>query len=175
VFAGDFEPVVMSFSEILPAVTEGRIGAGVLISEDQYRVKGLGLKVVDLGAICLEKLGAPLFLGVDAVRSDLPGDVRLAVDRVFRRSVQYALEHEEEALDAAMQYARGLDRETVRGFVKAYVGVHTVHLGAAGCEAIRRFLRLASLRGLVCDHCEARFVGDKPLEEPAHQELHDPH
>jgi len=143
ILVGGFRPVVERFDRILGAVLAGRVDGGVLISEDQMRAARSGLRCIDLAAKWYQWLGVPLFLGVDVVRLDLPQEVRQAVGRVLRRSVEYAVSHEEEALDAAMVFSRGTRRQTVRGFVRSYVGPLTVSMRDEGRTAIMKFLLAA--------------------------------
>ncbi len=95
---------VMPFDQILPAVVEGRVDAGLLIHEGQLYYGDRGLhKVVDLGQWWFEQTGLPLPLGGNVVRKDL-GEVLVSrIAGLLKASIRYALDHRQEALDYAMQ------------------------------------------------------------------------
>ena len=156
---GEFPHEVFPFDDILEAVTEGRVDAGLIIHEGQltYRRHGL-VSVLDLGRWWYEETRLPLPLGVNAISKELPENVRRAVDRVLRRSIMYALDHRQEALDYAMRFARGLKPHLADRFVGMYVNHHTVDYGADGKQAIRLFLDKGFDAGLLPRRVEPEFV-----------------
>jgi 1,4-dihydroxy-6-naphthoate synthase len=141
---------VMSFDQILPAVVDGRVDAGLLIHEGQLYYGDRGLhKVVDLGQWWFEQTGLPLPLGGNVVRKDL-GEVLVSrIAALLKASIRYALDHRQEALDYAMKYARGLDPALADRFVGMYVNDWTVDYGPRGREAVRTLLGRAEEAGLV--------------------------
>jgi 1,4-dihydroxy-6-naphthoate synthase len=156
---GEFPHEVLPFDDILEAVIEGRVDAGLIIHEGQltYRRHGL-VSVLELGRWWYEETRLPLPLGVNAISKELPEDVRRAVDRVLRRSILYALDHRQEALDYAMRFARGLKPHLADRFVGMYVNHHTVDYGADGKKAIRLFLDKGFDAGLLPRRVEPEFV-----------------
>jgi 1,4-dihydroxy-6-naphthoate synthase len=150
-FLGDFAYDVMPFDEIMPAVAEGKVEAGLLIHEGQLTHGELGLHcVVDLGKWWhTETNGLPLPLGVNAVRRDLGAEGMAAMQRILKRSIEYSLQHRAEALSHAMRYARGLATETADTFVGMYVNDWTVDLGPKGEESIRLFLQRGIEAGII--------------------------
>ena len=151
---------VMPFDQILPAVAEGKVEAGLIIHEGQlyYGDKGLH-KVVDLGQWWYEQTGLPLPLGGNVVRKDLGEELVLKIARLLRESIVYALEHRQEALDYAFQYARDLDPGLADRFVGMYVNDWTVDYGPKGREAVRLLLSRAAEAGLVAKPVQGEFVG----------------
>src|SRR6202158_2763458 len=106
------EPVVMAFDHILDAVKNSVVEAGLLIHEGQLLFPQLGLhRVLDLGVWWHEKTKLPLPLGGNAVRRALGPELGRQIARTIRDSVQYGLEHREEALNYAMQFARDMETE----------------------------------------------------------------
>jgi len=151
---------VMPFDEILPAVVDGRVDAGLLIHEGQLYYGDRGLhKVVDLGQWWVEQTGLPLPLGGNVVRKDLGEDMVAQVARLLKESIRYALDHREEALDYALGYARGLDRKTADRFVGMYVNDWTLDYGPRGREAVRTLLSMAADAGLVPGPISVQFAG----------------
>src|SRR5437867_1943146 len=109
-FQPDFVPIVIPFDRIMDAVKKGDVDGGLLIHEGQLTYAQEGLhKIVDLGVWWNEKTGLPLPLGGNAIRRDLGREHMREVARLLRASIQYALDHREEALLHAMKFGRGLD------------------------------------------------------------------
>jgi 1,4-dihydroxy-6-naphthoate synthase len=150
-------PLEVPFEEVLDTVLSGRAEAGVLIHEGQLTYASLGLHLVaDLGQWWKEETGHPLPLGLCAIRRELdPGVMHLAA-AALKESVRWALENEEEALEGAMAFARGLDREQVRRFCLMYVNRYTLDMGEEGREALRTLYRWAAERGLI-PSCDPEF------------------
>jgi 1,4-dihydroxy-6-naphthoate synthase len=156
----DTPVVVLPFDQILPAVAEGRVEAGLLIHEGQlyYGEKGLH-KVVDLGEWWHEQTGLPLPLGGNVVRRDLGEAMVARIARLLKESIQYALDHREEALEYALRYARDLEPALADRFVGMYVNDWTIDYGPRGREAVRTLLGRATEAGLVPGPVDVQFVG----------------
>lgn len=126
----DFTPVVYPFDEILNVVEQGKVDAGLIIHEGQLTYMNQGLKlIVDLGKWWLEDTGLPLPLGGNAIRRDLGPKVMQDVTRLLKESIQYALDHREEALAYALQFGRDLDHSKADQFVGMYVNDWTLDFG----------------------------------------------
>lgn len=151
---------VMPFDRILPAVAEGRARAGLIIHEGQLYYGDRGLhKVVDLGQWWHGETGLPLPLGGNVVRRDLGPDLVDQVARLIKASIQYALDHRDEALAYALRYARDLDPALADRFVGMYVNDWTVDYGPRGREAVRTLLGRAAEAGLVPGPPDVQFIG----------------
>ena len=145
------QTVTYAFDEIMPAVQSGEVGAGVVIHEGQLTWENEGFsKIVDLGVWWAEETGGmPLPLGGNVIRRDL-GEERCArVAALLKESIQYSLDHREAALDYALDYGRGLDREKADRFVGMYVNELTVDYGERGRRAVRDFLDRAANERLI--------------------------
>jgi 1,4-dihydroxy-6-naphthoate synthase len=150
---------VMPFDQILPAVAEGRVEAGLIIHEGQlyYGQRGLH-RVVDLGQWWYEQTGLPLPLGGNVVRKDLGPDLVGKIAALLKQSIVYALEHRQEALAYALRYARDLDPGLADRFVGMYVNEWTVDYGPRGREAVRTLLGRAADLGLIPGPPDVQFV-----------------
>lgn len=159
-FAPEVETTVVPFDKIIPAVLAGDFEAGLIIHEGQltYSRDGL-LKILDLGIWWREQTGLPLPLGGNAIRRSLPGDVQLITTRALRDSIQHALDHRDEALAYAMQFARDLDTSLANRFVGMYVNERTLDYGADGREAIIKLLEVGYERGVIPQRAQVDFVG----------------
>ena len=131
----------MLFSDIIPAVVDGAVDAGVLIHEGRfvYREKGLSL-VADLGMEWESRYGLPLPLGAIAVRRTLPDEVKRRVGRVLRRSVEYAFAHPDASRDFVKRHAQELDDSVIRQHIDLFVNPFSVDLGDEGRSAVVRLL-----------------------------------
>jgi 1,4-dihydroxy-6-naphthoate synthase len=136
------QTVTRPFDEIMPAVSSGEVDAGVVIHEGQLTWQEEGFqKIVDLGVWWAEENGGlPLPLGGNVIRRDLGEEMCARVATLLKQSIEYSLEHREEALDYALDYGRGLDREKADRFVGMYVNDLTVDYGERGKTAMRTFL-----------------------------------
>ncbi len=103
--------------------------------------------------------GLPLPLGGNVVRRDLGPELIDRVAVLLKESIVYALEHRSAALDHAMTYGRGLDRERADRFVGMYVNDLTVSYGKRGRRAVETFLRRAHDLGLIPGVPRLDFVG----------------
>jgi 1,4-dihydroxy-6-naphthoate synthase len=150
---------VVPFDRIIHAVQAGEYEAGLIIHEGQLTFQNNGLHlVVDLGVWWHERTGLPLPLGGNVVRRDLGPEVIRQVSSLLRQSIQYSLDHRQEALDYALGYARDMDRGLADRFVGMYVNDWTLDYGERGREAVRRLIREGHDAGVIPHHPEIQFV-----------------
>ena len=149
-FEPDFIPVVIPFDQIIQKVKDHEVDAGLIIHEGQLTYGSGGLyNVVDLGRWFKQKYDLPLPLGANALRRDLSHEVQTECTRLMREGIQYALEHREEALNYAMQFARDLDPALADQFVGMYVNHHTQDGGDIVPQAAQKLLDLGYEAGLI--------------------------
>ena len=141
---------VVPFDQIIPRIKSGEFVAGLIIHEGQltYAQEGLAL-IEDMGKWWNAKTGLPLPLGVNVVRKDLGQDAVHEISRCMRESIDAGLEHRQEALDYALQFARGMDVGTSDEFVGMYVNDRTRDMGEDGVKAIRLLLAKGAELGIV--------------------------
>jgi 1,4-dihydroxy-6-naphthoate synthase len=158
-FAPKIETVVVPFDRIIPEILAGKHEAGLIIHEGQLTYEGSGLqKILDMGKWWFELTGLPLPLGGNAIRRELGPELMKTVGRALRDSIQYALDHREEALTYAMQFARDLDTQMADRFVGMYVNERTLDYGADGKEAVARLLDMGYRAGIIPHEPEVEFV-----------------
>jgi 1,4-dihydroxy-6-naphthoate synthase len=158
-FAPGVDTEVVPFDQIIPQVLEGKHEAGLIIHEGQLSYVKSGLaRIVDLGAWWHKKTGLPLPLGGNAIRRSLGPQLMSEVGRALKESIQYALDHREEALAYAMQFARDLDSQLADKFVGMYVNERTIDYGADGREAVRRLLAMGHEAGIIPHQARVEFV-----------------
>jgi len=158
-FQPDFEEVVIPFDKIMDAVKRGDVDAGLLIHEGQltYAEEGLSL-IVDFGAWWRDTTGLPLPLGGNVIRRDLGIEDIKEISRLLKASIQYSLDHREEALKYALEFARDLDPEKADRFVGMYVNDRTLDYGDTGRKAVQLFFDKAYEAGVIPKPVNAEFV-----------------
>ncbi len=143
-------PVMMGFDRVMDAVASGEVDAGIVIHEGQLTWPSSGLQlIIDLGEAWMEDTGLPIPLGLDVVRRGLGDATMDAVARALKESILLAHRDEEEAVDYAMRFGRGVDRDTCRKFVRMYVNADTVDMGEDGRRALETLYQRAWQRGLL--------------------------
>ena len=154
------EHVVVPFDEIMGYVERGESDAGLLIHEGQLTHEGEGFTLIeDLGEWWYAETGLPLPLGGNVVRRDLGEETVREVAHLIRASIRYALDHREEALAYALDYARDLPPELADRFVSMYVNEWTLDYGETGRKAVQTLLSRGYEAGVIPDKVEVEFVG----------------
>ncbi len=146
----NFDPIFISFDKILDYVKEGNADAGLIIHEGQLTYKEYGLKkIVDLGEWWFEKYSLPLPLGCLVARRDLKHRINEDVEKYIKKSIEYALKNKEEALEYALNYARGLSRDRAERFVEMYVNNSTLEYSEEDIKAIKILLNEGYKKGII--------------------------
>jgi len=158
-FAPGIETEVVPFDQIIPQVLEGKYEAGLIIHEGQLTYDKSGLhRIVDLGKWWGKVTGLPLPLGGNAIRRALGPQLMPVVSAALRESIQYGLDHREEALSYAMQFARDLDASSADKFIGMYVNERTLDYGPDGREAVRRLLDMGHKAGIIGPEAKVDWV-----------------
>jgi len=158
-FEPDFEAVPIPFDKILDAVAEHAVDAGLIIHEGQLTYGKSGFQnVVDLGRWWKTTYDLPLPLGANALLRSLPEEVKSECCRLMRESIQYALDHGEESLNYAMQFARDLEPRLAEKFVGMYVNHFTLDGGDVVPQAAQKLLDMGYEAGLISKKVTVEFV-----------------
>ncbi len=159
IFNPAVETETVPFDQIIPEILAGRFDAGLIIHEGQLTYSSSGLyRVIDLGIWWREQTGLVLPLGGNAIRRSLGAEQHKIISKALRDSIQHALDHREQALEYAMQFARDLDSSLANRFVSMYVNDRTLDYGPDGREAIRKLLELGHERGVIPIKPQVDFV-----------------
>ena len=146
--AGDRTELV--FSEIEPALVAGRFDAGLIIHENRFTYAAKGLrKIIDLGEFWEQETGAPIPLGGIVIRRSLPADVVQRVNRVMRRSVEYAFAHRDASLPFVREHAQEMSEDVMYRHIDLYVNEYSVDLGAEGRRAVEVLFDRARASGII--------------------------
>jgi len=150
---------VHPFDDILDIVEAGKVDAGLIIHEGQLTYGSQGLHmVVDLGRWWHDDTGLPLPLGGNAIRRDLGAQGMREVTALLKQSIQYGLNHRQEALAHALQYGRNLDNRQADKFVGMYVNDWTIDFGPRGREAVTTLLRRAYEARIIPKPVDVEFI-----------------
>lgn len=119
----DFTPVPLPFYEIGPAVLNGTVDAGILIHELQLNCEEQGFrKLNDLGTLWFERFELPLPLGANAIRRDLGNKVIEDITRLYRQSIEWAMNRRSDSITTASELAKaGLSAELADRYIEMYV------------------------------------------------------
>jgi 1,4-dihydroxy-6-naphthoate synthase len=115
-----------------------------------------------LGEWWHQETGLPLPLGANAILRSLDREIQQQVCRSLRESIQYALDHRDEALAYAMQFSRGLDISGTDRFVAMYVNEWTLDYGDRGRQAVQILLDRGYEKGLLPRPVQAEFIEWRP-------------
>ena len=159
IFNPAIETETVAFDQIIPGILAGKFEAGLIIHEGQLTYSSNGLyRVLDLGAWWRETTGLVLPLGGNAIRRSLGAEQHKIISKALRDSIQHALDHREQALEYAMQFARDLDSTLANRFVSMYVNDRTLDYGVDGRNAIRKLLDVGHERGIIPIKPQVDFV-----------------
>jgi 1,4-dihydroxy-6-naphthoate synthase len=131
------------FSSIEDAVLLNKVGLGLIIHENRftYQQKGL-VKVLDLGAYWESKTGLPIPLGCIAVKRSIKGTIQQALDKLIRKSLEYAFAHYPEISPYVEMHAQAMDKSVMRQHIDLYVNNFSLQLGEEGKAAIKQLFKL---------------------------------
>jgi len=158
--SGDaFKHKVVHFDQIPAYVRDGHADAGLIIHEGQLTYQTLGLHlVVDLGQWWHEQTDLPLPLGGNCIRKDLGATAMQEVTDILKQSIQFSLDHRDEAVKYSLKYGRDLNHNLADRFVGMYVNHWTLDYGPRGRHAISTLLKRGAEAGLVPDAGEIEYV-----------------
>ena len=137
--------VFMRFDKIEDAVLSGKTDVGVIIHENRftYQQKGLN-KVTDLGEYWEEKMNSPIPLGGIAIRRSIDKTISLQVDKLIRKSIEFAFINYPVISDYVKQHSQEMDEEVMRKHIELYVNDFSVDLGNEGKKAIETLYKVAA-------------------------------
>jgi 5,8-dihydroxy-2-naphthoate synthase len=147
------------FSAIEPALLSGEYDVGLIIHESRFTYEAKGLKkIIDLGEFWEGETGAPIPLGGIVVNRSLPDDVKQRVNRVLRRSVEYAFAHRAASLPFVREHAQEMSEEVIYRHIDLYVNEYSVDLGAEGRRAVELLFERARAAGIIPEERQDLFL-----------------
>jgi len=138
------------FSDIEDAVLRGDADAGLIIHENRFTYEQKGLvKIMDLGEFWESATGYPIPLGGIVVNRNIPHDVQKKIDRIMRRSVEYAFNNRESVMPFVRCYAQAMEDDVMISHIGLYVNDFTIALGDEGKGAVQYMMDVAVEKGLI--------------------------
>jgi 1,4-dihydroxy-6-naphthoate synthase len=142
--------IAMPFDQVMPAIKQGEVDAGIIIHESRFTYQQQGFaNILDLGAWWEEDSGCPIPLGGILARRSLGNDAITAIDRALRSSIEYAYANTQETQSYIKCHAQELDEQVINSHIDLYVNDYSLDLGASGIAAVETLLRRAQERGLI--------------------------
>jgi len=126
------------FSEIENAVLSGQVDAGLIIHENRFTYKEKGLeKIMDLGEYWNAMIHAPIPLGGIVIKRDLDTEIQQKVNRLIKKSVEFAFANPESCMDYVKAHAQEMSEEVMKKHIALYVNDFTIDLGEEGINAVK--------------------------------------
>ncbi|HTH83066.1 MAG TPA: 1,4-dihydroxy-6-naphthoate synthase [Mucilaginibacter sp.] len=151
--------IELVFSDIEDAVLEGRVDVGLIIHENRFTYQDKGLKkIIDLGDYWEKQTGCAIPLGGIVANRNLPADVQHKINRVLRKSVEYAFANPKSGLDFIRQHAQEMSEEVMYKHIDLYVNKYSVDLGEEGRKAINLLFDTALEKGIIPEIKEGIFL-----------------
>ncbi len=158
-FQPNFVAETRRFDQILDAVQQGEVDAGLCIHEGQLTYEREGLhKIVDLGEWWFQETGLPIPLGANVIRRNLGTEKIRNLTTLLKQSIQYSLLHRERGLEYAMTYARDMETALADRFVGMYVNDYTIDYGEKGRAGVRELLKRGYKAGIIPHALDIDFV-----------------
>ncbi len=158
-FPGAKNKQEMVFSDIENAVLNGKVDAGLIIHENRFTYEQKGLKkVIDLGEYWEKQTQMPIPLGGIVIKRSLPDELKNKVNRVIRRSVEYAFANPKSSLGFVKEHAQAMSEEVMYKHINLYVNNYSVDLGKSGREAVQLLFDKAQQTGVINKINEQLFI-----------------
>ena len=151
--------VEMKFSEIEEAVFTGKVDAGVIIHENRFTYEQKGLKkIIDMGEWWEKETGAAIPLGGIVMNRKFSKEIIQKVDRVIRKSVEFAFANKKSSLNFVKANAQEMSEEVMYKHIDLYVNKYSVDLGEEGRRAVKVLFQRAVESGIITPAAESIFL-----------------
>ncbi|WP_172885382.1 menaquinone biosynthesis family protein [Mucilaginibacter gotjawali] len=153
--------VELVFSDIEDAVLEGRVDVGLIIHENRFTYQDKGLKkIIDLGDYWEKQTGCAIPLGGIVANRNLPSEIQHKINRVLRRSVEFAFENPKSGLEFIRSHAQEMSEEVMYKHIELYVNKYSVDLGEEGKRAIKLLFDTARKKEIIPEFSDNIFITD---------------
>lgn len=151
--------IEMKFFEIESALLNDQIDLGVIIHENRFTYQDKGLKkIIDLGEYWEDLTNGPIPLGGIMIKRNLPEEIKQKVNRIIRRSVEYAFDHPESGFDFIRSLSQEMSTEVIKKHIDLYVNKFSIDLGELGRKAVETFFREAHKSGIIPETKQNLFL-----------------
>ncbi|MFC6103638.1 menaquinone biosynthesis family protein [Olivibacter domesticus] len=158
--------VLKVFSEIEPALLNNEVDLGLIIHENRFTYQDKGLiKVMDLGDFWEKETGCPIPLGGIVIRRNLSDEVKAKVNRVLKKSVEYAFKHPKSGIDFIRKHAQEMSEEVMYKHIGLYVNKYSIDLGEEGKQAVQVLFEKALSLNLIPSTKKSLFLDRTNIDE----------
>ncbi|MFP5080696.1 menaquinone biosynthesis family protein [Pedobacter sp. JCM 36344] len=138
------------FSDIESSLLDDKIDIGLIIHENRFTYEGKGLhKIIDLGSYWETLTGCAIPLGGIVINRSLDPNVQHKVNRLLRKSVEYAFANPKSGLDFIKSNAQEMNEEVMYKHIDLYVNDYSINLGIEGRKAINVMFKIAEQKGII--------------------------
>jgi 1,4-dihydroxy-6-naphthoate synthase len=149
---------VMPFNEIIGAVKNGEVDAGLIIHESRFTYQKAGLrKVADLGEWWEKETGSLIPLGAILAKREMGRETVRCIDALVRKSIDFAFSHRTEPLSYIKRHSQEMEDEVVTQHIDLYVNDYSLDIGDEGIRAVRELFRRAEERGIIAPSAQPLF------------------
>ena len=142
--------IEMIFSEIEDSVLSGKADAGLIIHENRFTYEQKGLKkIIDLGEYWESIANAPIPLGGIVVKKDFPDELKQKINRVLRRSIEFAFANPKSSINFVKNHAQEMSEEVMYKHIDLYVNNYSIDLGKKGRRAVQLLFDKAVEQGVI--------------------------
>ncbi|MFI5136773.1 MAG: menaquinone biosynthesis family protein [Sphingobacteriales bacterium] len=153
--------VELVFSDIEEAVLDGRVDVGLIIHENRFTYQDKGLKkIIDLGDYWEKQTGCAIPLGGIVANRNLPLEVQHKINRILRRSVEFAFANPKSGLEFIRSHAQEMSEEVMYKHIELYVNKYSVDLGAEGKKAIKLLFDTAREKNIIPEIKDGIFLSE---------------
>jgi 1,4-dihydroxy-6-naphthoate synthase len=147
------------FSDIEDAILKDKVDAGLIIHETRFTYHKKGLqKIADLGEYWHNLTNLPIPLGMIVINRRIGNDIALKVNRIIRRSLEFAYHDSIASYDFVTSNAKEMDSTVMNNHIKLFVNKYTLNLGKEGKKAISELFRIAGGKGIIPEMPEQIFL-----------------
>jgi 1,4-dihydroxy-6-naphthoate synthase len=138
------------FSDIEEALIKEEVDAGLIIHETRFTYQNKGLKkIADMGEFWENLTDMPIPLGAIVIKRSVPHETALKVNRVLRRSIEYAFKNSMASFDFVVGNAKEMDKDVMNNHIKLFVNEFTMDLGKEGKAAIENLFNISSQKNVI--------------------------
>lgn len=149
------------FSDIEDSVLTGKTDLGLIIHENRFTYAERGLhKIIDLGNFWESKTGCAIPLGGIVINRRLDTDIQQKVNRILRKSVEFAFANPKSGIDFIRQHAQEMEEAVMYKHIDLYVNKYSLDLGIEGRKAIDILFNMAQEKGLIPELTRNLYVNN---------------
>ena len=158
-FANSSNLIIMPFDEIMDAVANGDVDAGVIIHESRFTYVSYGLsRVIDLGQWWEKETGLPIPLGGILAKRELGRELILKVEDLLRQSIEYSYNNRFEPMGYIKEHSQELSDGVIKDHINLYVNNFTIDIGDEGEKAVVELFSRAEDAGIIPKSEQSLFI-----------------